>query len=95
MQAMTWRGGARFTLDDVPEPVAAPGWVVVKIDTTGICGTDVHITQGLFPQEAPKILGHESAGIIVDVGDGPQRCRTRVAGRRDEQRARLVAFSCA
>ena len=44
--------------------------MVVKIDTTGICGTDVHITQGLFPSDPPSILGHEGTGIIVEVGDG-------------------------
>jgi 2-desacetyl-2-hydroxyethyl bacteriochlorophyllide A dehydrogenase len=70
MKAMTWHGGARFTHDDVPDPEASSGFVVVEIDTTGICGTDVHITQGLFPQEPPKILGHESSGVIVEVGEG-------------------------
>ncbi len=75
MKAMTWHGGANFTYDDVSDPIASPGFVVVEIDTTGICGTDVHITQGLFPQEAPKILGHEGSGVIVEVGDGVSRGR--------------------
>ena len=50
MKAQTWHGGAHFTLDDIPDPEPSPGYVVVKIDTTGICGTDVHVTQGLFPK---------------------------------------------
>ena len=75
MKAMTWHGGARFTYDDVPDPEPSTGYVVVKIDTIGICGTDVHITQGLFPQEPPKILGHEGSGVIVDVGQGVSRDR--------------------
>ena len=75
MKAMTWHGGAQFTHDDVPDPEVHSGFVVVKIDTTGICGTDVHITQGLFPQEPPKILGHEGSGVIVDVGEGVSRER--------------------
>jgi len=54
MKAMTWHGGNNFTLDDVPDPEPAPGYVVVKIDTTGICGTDVHITQSLFPAEVSE-----------------------------------------
>ena len=70
MKAMTWHGGNYFTHDEVPDPVAKPGFVVVKIDTTGICGTDVHITQGLFPSDPPAILGHEGSGVIVDVGEG-------------------------
>ena len=70
MKAMTWHGGNHFTLDDVPDPEVNPGFVLVKIDTTGICGTDVHITQGLFPSEPPAILGHEGTGVIVEVGEG-------------------------
>ena len=70
MKAMTWRGGANFTYDDVPDPEPVPGYVVVKMDTTGICGTDVHITQGLFPSDPPSILGHEGSGTIVAVGAG-------------------------
>lgn len=70
MKAMTWHGGNCFTHDEVPDPVAKSGFVVVKIDTTGICGTDVHITQGLFPSEPPAILGHEGSGVIVEVGEG-------------------------
>ncbi len=70
MKAMTWHGGNHFTLDDVPDPEVNPGFVLVKIDTTGICGTDVHITQGLFPSEPPTILGHEGTGVIVEVGEG-------------------------
>ena len=70
MKAMTWHGGNHFTIDDVPDPEVNPGFVLVKIDTTGICGTDVHITQGLFPSEPPAILGHEGTGVIVEVGEG-------------------------
>ncbi len=75
MKAMTWHGGANFTYDDIPDPEASLGMVVVKIDTTGICGTDVHITQGLFPQEPPKVLGHESSGVIAEVGEGVSKER--------------------
>ena len=87
MKAMTWQGGNRFTLDDVPDPVAEPGFVVVKMDTTGICGTDVHATQGLFPWYPPQILGHEGSGVIVEVGEGVAKDRIgqRVAVNRKAQ----------
>ncbi|MYA59924.1 MAG: alcohol dehydrogenase catalytic domain-containing protein, partial [Chloroflexi bacterium] len=75
MKAQTWHGGAHFTLDDVPDPQPSPGYVLVEIDTTGICGTDVHVTQGLFPKDPPQILGHESSGVIVDVGKGVPKDR--------------------
>ncbi len=68
MKASTWRGGSEFTVDDVPDPTPGPGEVLVKIDSTGICGTDVHITQGLFPSTPPKILGHEASGVVEDRG---------------------------
>ena len=42
--------------------------MVVKVDTVGICGSDVHLTQGLFPGEPPRILGHEFSGVIVETG---------------------------
>ena len=75
MRVTTWHGGGRFTVDHIPEPNAAPGWVVVKIDTVGVCGTDVHITQGLFPSEPPKVLGHEGSGVITGVGEGVDSSR--------------------
>ena len=75
MKASTWRGGGHFTFDDVADPVPSAGQVVVEIDTTGICGTDIHITQGLFPSDCPKILGHEASGIVVEVGSGVAKSR--------------------
>jgi L-iditol 2-dehydrogenase len=78
MKVATWHGGTRFTLDDVPEPVAAPGQVVVEVQTAGICGTDVHATQGLFPYKPPLVLGHEYTGIVRAVGRGVSK---RLIGR--------------
>ena len=75
MRLMTWHGGDKFTLDQVADPVARPGRVVVKVDTIGVCGTDVHITQGLFPSTPPKVLGHEGSGVIVEVGEGVDKSR--------------------
>lgn len=74
MRVATWRGGAQFTIDQVPDPAPGPGQVVLKVHTVGLCGTDVHTTQGLFPAVPPKVLGHEFSGIIVAVGKGvPKR----------------------
>jgi L-iditol 2-dehydrogenase len=66
----TWEGENRFTIDKVAEPVAGPGQVVVAVRAAGICGTDVHATQGLFPWKPPLILGHEYTGVIRAVGRG-------------------------
>ena len=70
MRVATWRGEANFTIDEVPDPVAEEGQVVVKVDTVGVCGSDVHLTQGLFPGEPPRVLGHEFSGVVVETGTG-------------------------
>src|SRR2546427_10437272 len=73
MKVATWRGEARFTIDEVPDPAPGPGQVVVDINTAGICGTDIHATQGLFPWKPPVVLGHEYTGVVRDVGRGVSR----------------------
>ena len=75
MKQVTWHGKNVFTLDDVPDLNPHEGWVKIKIDTVGICGTDVHITQGLFPATPPQVLGHEGSGIISEVGIGVDKKR--------------------
>lgn len=70
MKVATWRGGTEFTIDVAPDPVIKPGLMVVKIDSAGICGTDIHTTQGLYEWDAPDVLGHEFSGVIVEVGEG-------------------------
>jgi len=78
VKVATWRGGPRFTLDDAPDPVPGPGQALVAVRAAGICGTDVHATQGLFPWTPPMVLGHEYTGVIQDVGRGVSR---RLVGR--------------
>jgi L-iditol 2-dehydrogenase len=68
MKVATWQGGTRFSIDDVPEPAPAPGQVLVEVRSAGICGTDVHATQGLFPWTPPLVMGHEYSGVITAVG---------------------------
>src|SRR5262249_504391 len=70
MKVATWQGDNRFTIDTAPEPAAGPGQVVVAVRAAGICGTDVHATQGLFPWKPPMVLGHEYTGVIREVGRG-------------------------
>ena len=70
MKVGTWRGADRFTVDEAPEPAVKPGWVVVDVQAAGICGTDIHATQGLFPWTPPLIMGHEYTGVVGEVGRG-------------------------
>ena len=76
MKVATWRGESRFTIDEAPDPAAGPGQVVVAIHAAGICGTDIHATQGLFPWTPPLVLGHEYTGVVREVGRAS--CRERV-----------------
>ena len=78
MKLATWRGAARFTIDEVPDPSPGPGQALVAVQAAGICGTDIHATQGLFPWKPPLVMGHEYTGVVQDVGRGVSR---RLIGR--------------
>ncbi|MGC1928146.1 MAG: alcohol dehydrogenase catalytic domain-containing protein [Candidatus Nitrosopolaris sp.] len=59
----------KWDVKDVPN--SAANQVLIKIHASGICYTDVHITEGLLPNAAfPRTIGHEPVGEIVEVGDG-------------------------
>jgi L-iditol 2-dehydrogenase len=66
----TWRGGPKFSVDEVPDPAPGAGQALVAVRAAGICGTDVHATQGLFPWSPPMVMGHEYTGVVQDVGRG-------------------------
>jgi L-iditol 2-dehydrogenase len=69
MRAAVYRGIDDIRMETVPVPVIGPGELLVKIATCGICGTDLKkIHTG--SHSAPRIFGHEMAGIIVQVGAG-------------------------
>ena len=57
-------------IEDRPVPEARPGWVVVGVEATGICGTDVAVYQGHHPARLPLVLGHEYVGRVLSVGPG-------------------------
>jgi L-iditol 2-dehydrogenase len=69
MRAVVYRGINDLRLETVPVPHIGPGELLVKIATCGVCGTDLKkIHTG--SHSAPRIFGHEMAGIIVAVGEG-------------------------
>lgn len=55
-------------LQERPVPVVGPGEALVRITTTTICGTDVHILKGEYPVEPGLIVGHEPVGVIAALG---------------------------
>ena len=70
MKALVYHGPGEKSWTDVPDPqIQNPTDVIVRVDTTTICGTDLHILKGDVPAVTPgRILGHEGVGIIVEVG---------------------------
>jgi alcohol dehydrogenase, propanol-preferring len=61
-----------LAIEDVPKPKADSGEVVVKIETCGLCHSDIHAAHGDWPfkPNLPLIPGHEAVGIVESVGDG-------------------------
>ena len=70
MKGLVYHGPGQRSWDDVPDPtIQAPTDAVVRIDSSTICGTDLHILKGDVPECLPgTILGHEAVGTIVEKG---------------------------
>jgi alcohol dehydrogenase len=70
MKALVYHGPGQKAWEDVPDPqILQPTDVIVRIDTTTICGTDLHILKGDVPSVAEgRILGHEGVGTITEIG---------------------------
>ncbi|WP_206831600.1 alcohol dehydrogenase AdhP [Alicyclobacillus fructus] len=64
-------------IEDVPKPVPGEGEIVVKIEASGLCHTDIHAAHGDWPikPKLPFIPGHEGVGIVESVGRGVTRVK--------------------
>jgi alcohol dehydrogenase len=70
MKAAIFAEKGRIVLDDKPIPEIGPQDALIRITTTTICGTDVHILKGEYPVERGLTVGHEPVGVIEKVGRG-------------------------
>src|SRR5262249_60952455 len=70
MKALVHHGPGLKEWETKPDPgILAPTDAIVRIDSSTICGTDLHILKGDVPEVAPgTVLGHEAVGTIVEVG---------------------------
>src|SRR5947209_16445602 len=70
MKAVTWHGKRDVRVDNVPDPtIQEPTDAVVRITTTNICGSDLHLYEVLGPfMGEGDVLGHEPMGIVEEVG---------------------------
>jgi alcohol dehydrogenase len=70
MRATVFHGVGDIRVEDVPRPEAGPGQALIRVTTTTICGTDLHIVKGEYPVQPGLIIGHEPVGVIAELGLG-------------------------
>ncbi len=70
MKAVVFHGIGDIRLDNVPEPkIEAPNDAIIRLTSSAICGTDLHMIRGTFSGMKPgTILGHEGVGVIEEIG---------------------------
>jgi alcohol dehydrogenase len=79
MKAAVFESPGRIVLREMPVPEVGPTDALLRITTTTICGTDVHILRGEYPVAEGRIVGHEPVGVIERLGSA-------VTGYREGQR---------
>jgi 2-desacetyl-2-hydroxyethyl bacteriochlorophyllide A dehydrogenase len=74
MRAVTFQGPEQVRIEEKPEPeLVAADDAIVRIEATGICGSDLHIYHGRFPVEPGFTIGHEFVGTVTAAGDDVER----------------------
>jgi threonine dehydrogenase-like Zn-dependent dehydrogenase len=75
MKALRWHGTGDVRLDTVPDPkIEDPRNIVIKITSTAICGSELHLFDGYQPtMDEGDVLGHETMDEVVAVGAGVPR----------------------
>lgn len=68
MKAAIFVAPGRIEIDDKPVPDVGPNDALIRVTTTTICGTDVHILKGEYPVEKGLTIGHEPVGVIEKLG---------------------------
>ena len=69
MKAAVFHKPGDIRVDNVPDPeILDPRDVILKVTSTAICGSDLHILSGAVPQKEPLVMGHEFMGIVEEVG---------------------------
>ncbi|HYM54801.1 MAG TPA: alcohol dehydrogenase catalytic domain-containing protein, partial [Solirubrobacteraceae bacterium] len=70
MRAVTFQAPGEVRVDDVPEPeILDPADAIVRIEATGVCGSDLHIYHGRVQIEPGFTIGHEYVGTVIAVGE--------------------------
>ena len=71
MKAVIWEGPRQIAVADVPDPkIEEPTDAIIKVTSSGICGSDLHLYEALGPFMTPgDVMGHEPMGEVLEVGD--------------------------
>jgi len=72
MRAVVYRGINDMRIETIPVPSIGPGELLIKVATCGICGTDLKKIH-MGSHSAPRVFGHEMAGVVAAVGEGVTR----------------------
>jgi threonine dehydrogenase-like Zn-dependent dehydrogenase len=77
MRALTWHGKGNMRCETVPDPrIEHPRDAIIKVTACAICGSDLHIYDGVIPSmQHGDVLGHETMGEVVEVGAGNSKLR--------------------
>ena len=76
MKALVYRGPRDIRMEEVPDAkIEQPTDVLVRITSTNICGSDLHMYEGRTDLESGQIVGHENLGQVVEVGNAVRRIR--------------------
>jgi glutathione-independent formaldehyde dehydrogenase len=76
MKALVYEGPRKVVVKDMPDAkIEKPTDVLVKMTTTNICGSDLHMYEGRTNMETGRILGHENLGVVTEIGKGVERIK--------------------
>ncbi|WP_020500341.1 glutathione-independent formaldehyde dehydrogenase [Sciscionella marina] len=76
MKALVYDGPRDVRIKDVPDPgIENPNDAVIRVTSTNICGSDLHMYEGRTPMEYGRVLGHENLGEVVELGEGVEHVR--------------------
>ncbi|HEY2700096.1 MAG TPA: glutathione-independent formaldehyde dehydrogenase [Pseudonocardiaceae bacterium] len=76
MRALVYEGPRQVSVTDVPDArIERPTDVLVRVTSTNICGSDLHMYEGRTDVENGKVLGHENLGQVVEAGDAVDRVK--------------------
>jgi glutathione-independent formaldehyde dehydrogenase len=76
MKALVYEGPRKVRVKEMPDAkIEQPSDVLIRITTTNICGSDLHMYEGRTDMETGRILGHENLGVVIEVGPAVQRIK--------------------